>query len=263
MRNRVAGVVTAWFVLALAGGVTQARSAQLTVGQIIARNVAARGGLAAWRRVRTLTWVGHIDSANAPMPNMQFTMDQARPNKTRFAIDTIGEHTVRVFDGVQGWKLRPAPNGRPMLEPYGAQELRFAEDAPGLDGPLIDYKAKGGVATLEGVDRIYGNEAYRIGVVFASGENDHVWVDAHSFLDLRYDRSSLGPGGKSITVSMYYHDYKSINGLQMPTVIETGVGSGKPPDRLVIERVLVNPLLDARTFAMPGAQLADARPVGR
>ncbi len=263
MRLRAAGFATASIVLALAAGGARAGSTPLNVGQIIARNVAARGGLAAWRRVHTLTWVGHIDSAHAPMPGMQFTMDQARPNKTRFAIDMIGVHTVRVFDGSQGWKLRPAPNGRPMLEPFDTEELRFAQDAPGLDGPLIDYKAKGGVAALEGVDRIYGNKAYRIDVVFASGENDHVWVDARSFLDLRTDRSSLDAHGKPVTVSMYYHDYKAIDGLQMPTVIETGVGSGKQPDRIVIERVLVNPHLDARTFAMPGAQFADARAAGR
>ena len=235
----------------------------LSVAQIVARNVAARGGLAAWRKIRTMAWVGHIESAHAPMPSMMFTLEQARPNKTRFEIDAISQTTIRVFDGTHGWKLRPAPNGRPDLQSYSPEELKFAEAAPGLDGPLIGYAAKGSVVTFGGVDRVYGRRAYRLDVESRSGENDRVWVDARTFLELRYDRSSFDQAAMPVTVSMYYHDYKTIQGLRIPSVIETGVGSGQEPDRIVIERILLNPQLDERTFAMPDAPLAVRRSVRR
>jgi len=235
----------------------------LSVAQIVARNVAARGGLAAWRRIRTMAWVGHIESAHAPMPSMMFTLEQERPNKTRFEINALGQTTIRVFDGNHGWKLRAAPNGGPDLQSYSPEELKFAEAAPGLDGPLIDYHAKGSVITLGGIDRVYGRRAYRLDVALRSGENDHVWVDARTFLELRYDRTSFSQAAMPVTVSMYYHDYKTIEGLRIPSVIETGVGSGKEPDRIVIERILLNPHLDARTFAMPDAPLPVQRSVRR
>jgi hypothetical protein len=60
-------------------------------------------------------------------------------------------------------------------------------------------------------------------------------------------------GGASRTVSVVYRDYKATDGLQIPSVIETGVGSGNTPDRMVIEKVLLNPPLDAQTFSEPGA----------
>ena len=36
-----------------------------TADEVIRRNVAARGGLEAWRRVDTLVWLGHLERADA------------------------------------------------------------------------------------------------------------------------------------------------------------------------------------------------------
>src|SRR6266478_9901717 len=122
--------------LALAGGCAPA--AKLSAADIVAKNVAARGGLDAWRKVETMVWIGHIESAHTPLPSMQFKLEQKRPNKTRLQINSLRDKSVRAFDGVQGWKLRTA-RGRPEVQPYTPQELKFAQAAHGIDGPLFDY----------------------------------------------------------------------------------------------------------------------------
>jgi hypothetical protein len=91
-------------------------------------------------------------------------------------------------------------------------------------------------------------------VELASGETDHVWIDAITFLEVRLDRPSYGPAGTPPTVSMFYRDYKPVEDLQIPMVIETAGGPGAPPDKLVIDRVFVNTLVDDRAFAQPGAR---------
>jgi hypothetical protein len=253
-RIAVAALAAGFAAGALAAG-AQAPAPQLSIDEIVEKNAAARGGLQAWRQVRTMAWVGHIQSAHAPMPNMQFVLQQERPNKTRFEINATGAKTVRVFDGTQGWKANAGHDGRPQMRPYTIEEIRYAQGAQGIDGPLIDHTAKGIQATLEGLDEIEGRKAYRLVLRPASGETDRLWIDATSFLDIRYDRTSAGAAGGARVVSTRYRDYKTFDGLQIPSVIETGAsaGPGSAPDRMVIERVVVNPTLDKRTFADPAA----------
>jgi outer membrane lipoprotein-sorting protein len=227
---------------------------ELTAAQIVEKNVAARGGLEAWRKVETMVWLGHMQSEHAPVPVMQFVLQQQRPNKMRFEINAMGERSIRVFDGVRGWKLRPGHTGRPDVQMYTPQEVTYAFRSPGIDGPLIDYQAKGSAVSLEALDQIEGRRAYRLAVTLASGETDHIWVDAQTFLEVRYDRPSYAQGGKGATVSVFYRDFKPIEGLQIPMTIETPAAPGQPPDKMLIERVVLNTPLDDRTFAEPGAK---------
>jgi hypothetical protein len=231
-----------------------ASATTLTAAQIVDRNAAARGGLDAWRKVQTMVWLGHIESAHAAAPSMPFVLEQKRPNKTHFEIHVMNESTERVFNGAQGWKIHPDHGNRPAVEPYSLQELRFAQAAPGLDGPLLGSAAKGYHVALEGVDMIEGHKTYRLSVQLTTGEVDHVWIDATSFLDVRYDRPSDGVIGTARSVSTFYSDYRAYEGLQVPSVIETGVGADSTPDRMMIERVVLNAPLDEARFEHPSAQ---------
>jgi hypothetical protein len=232
----------------------QVLSPKLAAEQIVAKNVAARGGLDAWRKITTMVWVGHIESAHAPTPSVLFVLQQQRPNRTRFEINAMGERTLRIFDGAQGWRVRPARSDGPDVQPYTTEELRFARGAQGIDGPLIDYATKGNLVTLEGLDEIEGHKAYRLSVRLSSGESDRLWVDTRTFLDLRFDRVEEGVAGlPRRVVSVLYRDYKTYEGLKIPSIIETGTGPSSTPDRMVIEKVVLNPPLDQHTFANPGA----------
>lgn len=250
------GRITAWAlalcVSTLAVASEPATEQGLTAAQIVEKNVAARGGLEAWRKIHSMVWVGRIDNANAPAPSVPFVLEMKRPNKERFEIKAQGQTSVRMYDGIHGWKLRPSSYGRPEMQPYNPDELRFARDGQGFDGPLIDYQAKGIAVALDGVDEIDGHKAYRLSVKMPSGISNHVWVDAKTFLDIKYDRVSRNKFGRSNTVSVFYRDYKTVEGLQIPFVIETGADTAKATERLVIDKVSLNPLLEDRMFAKPG-----------
>lgn len=224
---------------------------ELSAAQIVEKNVAARGGLEAWRKIQTMVWVGHVESANAPAPNLPFVLELKRPDKMRFEIKAQNQVGVRIYDGTHGWKLRPARNGQPELQPYTAEELSFAQNGHGIDGPLIDYQAKGIAVTLDGVDEIEGHKAYRLSVKLPSGNSHHVWVDAQSFLDIKYDRESRNALGMKGSVSVFYRDYRTIEGLQVPLLIESGAATTKLTDKMVIDRILLNPPLEDQIFAKP------------
>jgi hypothetical protein len=83
-------------------------------------------------------------------------------------------------------------------------------------------------------------------------ELDHVWIDTQTMLEIRFDRPSDGLIGAARAVTLLYRDYKTFDGLLIPSIIETVSGAGHAPDRMVIERVVVNAPLDDARFAKPG-----------
>jgi hypothetical protein len=253
--KRVAAVTIALGLLA--GAPAYGAAGALSAPEIVARNEAARGGLEVWRKVETMVWIGHVESARAPAPRMPFELDQKRPNRTRLQIDAMGERAYRVFDGARGFKVRSV-QGRPQVQPYSPQELLYARAGHGIDGPLIDSAAKGGTVTLEGVDEVEGRRAHHLKVHLAAGGAEDVWVDAETFLDVRYDRVADGPGGATRRVSVRYGDWRTVDGLKLPFLIETGGAPGTTPDRMRLERVMVNARLDDTRFATP----AGPRPTG-
>jgi outer membrane lipoprotein-sorting protein len=225
----------------------------LSAEQIVEKNVAARGGLDAWRKVQTMVWFGHVDSANAPAQDLPFVLALKRPNKTRFELTVLNRNSVRVFDGKEGWKLSPSTMGGPNLRPYTMDESTSARDEQVIDGPLIDHEAKGVSITLEGVDKVDGHDAYRLAAKLPSGVTRHVWIDAETFLDVKVDREVRGPRGQRVIVEVSYSNYRNVDGLQIPLTIESGATASANKDKLMIDKVSLNPPLEDVIFAKPAS----------
>ena len=227
--------------------------AVLSADQIIDRNIAARGGLDAWRKVESMAWLGHIEDPSAPSPRLPFVLQLKRPDKTRFEITALGQQSVRAYDGSAGWKLTPGSGGKPSVQPYSPEELRFAregQEGQAMTGPLVDYRAKGIAVAVDGEDMVDGRPAYRLRVTLPSGTAHHLWIDGQTFLDVKYDRASESRSGRSVAVSVYNRDFRAVDGLQVPMRIESGFDGGTM-EKMVIDRVMVNPLLPDRVFARP------------
>jgi hypothetical protein len=279
--GRIAILAPAGFALMAALAAMPACATELSAEQIVEKNVAAGGGLDAWRKVGSMVWIGHVLSANAPAPSLPFVFEFKRPNKTRFELKAPSQTAVRTYDGAQGWKLHLGRAGPPSLQPYTEAELSIARDAQGLDGPLVDYQAKGLAIALDGIEEVEGHRAYRLAITQTpgtqtsrtqtpgtqsagvqstgsdtSGRTHHVWIDAESFLELKSDSGLGGLAGQPGTASVFYRNYQTVEGLKLPFTIESRAGS-REPDRMVIDRVVLNQPLDDRMFVKP--RMADAR----
>lgn len=250
--KRIALLVLAGSIAILAkAGDPSPSASSLTAAQIVEKNVAARGGLDAWRRIQTMAWIGRIESAQAPAASLPFVLQMKRPNKTRFEVEVRNQRSLRIYDGTQGWKLHASPSGYPDLKPFSALELSYARDGQVIDGPLMDYAAKGIAVRLDGSDQIEGRRAYRLNVMLPSGINHRVWVDAQTFLEVKSDRASSNAFGTAGRVEVFYRNYRMLDGLQIPFTVESGSAAAKTTDRMVIDMILLNPPLDDDLFAKP------------
>jgi hypothetical protein len=145
------------------------------------------------------------------------------------------------------------------VQQYSPEEVRFAQAGHGIGGPLIDSAAKGLAVTLDGVDEIQGRKAYHLKLGPAKSGDD-VWIDAETWLDVRCDRTAEGPGFTERRVSTIYRDYRDVEGLQVPFLIETGGGQGATPDKMQIEKVVLNVPLEDSAFGSPLAPRRRTRP---
>ena len=245
--------------------------AKLTAEQVVTKNVAARGGLQSWQAVQTLSMSGKMDAGGnessarlavqgnklggVQLPKrpkdqaqLPFRMELKRTRKSRLEIDFRGKTAIQVYDGTKGWKLRPFLN-RHEVEPFTADELKAAALQSDLDGPLLDYPAKGTMVALEGTDKVDGNDAYRLKLTFKNGSVQHLWIDAKTFLEAKIEGTPRRLDGKSHPVEVYYRDFRPVSGLMMPFVMETKVQGIKQTEKILVEKATVNPAVEDSRFA--------------
>jgi len=260
---------------------------KLTAAEIVQKHVAARGGAQAWRAVQTMQLSGKIDAgkgdnvararklvnagkkasgkgtnaqiaaasgANEPEKEIQlpFTLDVKRPNRTRLEVVFAGKTAVQVFDGQHGWKLRPFLN-RNDVEPFTADEAKTEASRDDLDGPLIDYAAKGTKVEADGVELVEGQPAYKLKLTPKSGAVKHVWIDAKTFLDVKMDGFPKHMDGKMHPVYVYQRDFRSVQGVMIPFVVETAIDGYAETHKLLVEKAAINPQFDDSLFAKPHA----------
>lgn len=271
---------------------TSSPGAQLSASQIVDKNVAARGGLQAWRAVATLSLAGKMGAGgnqratlSTPNPDQKekideryiprrradevqlpFVMELKRPRKMRLELQVKGQTAVQVYDGTNGWKLRPFLNRR-EVEPYSADELKIASVQQDLDGPLVDYAAKGTRVELAGTEKVEGRDNYKLKLTLKNGQAIHVWIDAKTFLESKMEGTPRRLDGTYHPVEVYFRDFRPVGGVQIPHVLETKVlpvaktllGLKDPPvpvERITIEKVEVNPKLDDALFSKPEMTMA-------
>lgn len=276
------------------GAQSKVPQSKMTAAEIASKNVAARGGLQAWRAVESLSETGRLTAGGddrKPLPpeipglkrppklaqipssprlaqeaELPFVLDMERPRKMRFELQFKGDTAVQVYDGTQGWKVRPYLN-RKEIESFSVDELRLASMQSELDGPLVDYAKKGTQLELAGMEKVEDGDTYNLKLTMKDGHTTHVWIDAESFLEVKVEGQPRRLDGNVHPVEVYYRDYRTVSGLQIPFLLEThvlpvaGVAPGLkaapyPPEKIVIEKVVINPRLDASRFTKPEVEMA-------
>ena len=288
---RICGSLIPAACLAAAAAAAAPPQANLSAAEIVTKNVAARGGLEGWRAVKTMSLSGKMgaggnqraalqlptqaratvvtrktDEPQLPSRRIEevyfpFLMELARPGKMRFELQVAGKTALQVYDGANGWKLRPYLN-RLDVEPYTAEEVKVVSMQSELDGPLVDYAAKGTRIESEGTEKVEDRDTYKLKLTLKSGDVTHVWVDAQTFLETKVQGQPRRLDGTDHPVEVYYRDYRNVNGLQIPFVLETRVlpvaktamgfrDTPVPTEKVLIEKVVINPEFDSGLFSKP------------
>lgn len=234
-------------------------AAAQTADEIVAQNAAARGGAAAWRALQSMKMSGSMEVGRGLA--VPFRLELKRPRRMRLEFEFEGATAVQTFDGVNGWKVMPFL-GRSDATPLSEGELATAAGQAEIDGPLIDYRSKGHTLEFEGKDTVEGREAYKLKLTFKNGAVRRVYVDVQSGLEVKLEATHKVRGADK-RLDTFLRDYRKVEGLMIPHVLESKVEGAPTSHKLTINVVELNkPLADAR-FGKPveaAAKAANAEP---
>ena len=226
-----------------------------TVDEIVGHYVATRGGLERIRSVQSIRMTGTLSPA--PGEKGPFRLELKRPGRMRVEMILQGTTLTQATDGTTAWVIAPmlAGGSAVLLPPDEAQSLKDQAD---MEGPLVDWKAKGHRVELVSRDKRQGGEAYRLKVQLKSGDVRYIVINAATYRQVAEEGDRPSPRGL-VTIETRLSDHRMVEGLLVPFVVEIGMkgGEGDEEQKIVFDKVEVNvPMDDGRFAVPPGAKSA-------
>jgi hypothetical protein len=217
-----------------------------TVDEIVARFVTARGGLNKIRAIRTLRQSGHV-WAGADRKAL-VTRELARPTRVRFEFTVQGVTAVYVSDGQHGWRVSPL-DGVLEPEPLSGEVVAEAAEQGDIEGPLVDWKAKGHQLELVGRETVGEHETYKLKLTLSSGAVRHEYIDVNTSHLIRTD-STRQVRGRALQLTTTFGEHKKFGGVLFPRLIEVEAAGRPQPLRIVLDKIEVNPPLSVARFEL-------------
>ncbi|HJU83138.1 MAG TPA: hypothetical protein VJ600_02920 [Holophagaceae bacterium] len=239
-------LLTASAVLVAFAG--QAQTPAPTVDQIIAKHLEARGGLARLKAIRTLRIQARSGSQEVPL-----VTEWKRPMRYRRSATFLGVTFVHAFDGTAGWTINPfagAGGGFKEPQPMNPEELKAAALDADLDGPLVDWQAKGHRVEYLGREDMDGDPVHKLKVSLKDGDQITYYLDADTFLALKTvtKRTVRGSEEESETT---FGNYAATGGVMFPHLVASGPKGSADRERVTIDEVRINEAMSDDRFSMP------------
>jgi hypothetical protein len=166
----------------------------------------------------------------------------------RVEIQVQGMTIVQVYDGAQAWMINPM-TGRTAPEVMPAEMAKLMDEQADMDGPLMDYKAKGHTVELLGKETVEGAECFKIKLTQKDGAATTFYFDVATFLAVKQE-SRRTVGGNEVESETIVGDWKSVNGLLFPHSVDSGQKGSPARQKMIVEKVEVNSPIDDARFRM-------------
>ena len=101
------------------------------------------------------------------------------------------------LDASTRWRAETDPEALPQTR------CKDMEEQADMDGPLVDYKAKGHTVELLGKEKVEGSDAYKLKVTLKNGDVRTIYLDADRFLEVKTgveDARSAAPTGRDESI---------------------------------------------------------------
>ena len=219
-----------------------------TLDELVAKNIEAKGGADALQKLQSLKLSGKM-LINEGQIQLAFIQMKKRPGEVRTEETLQGMTAVDAYDGKDGWRIYPF-QGRKDPERMSADDVKpLMEDAE-MDGPLVDWKAKGSTLEYLGTEDVDGTMAHKIKVVRKNGDVNFVYLDPDYFLEIRILTERTRHGAQEETETDV-GDYEKVGGVFIPFSIEDGRKGDPDKQKVIIEKAEANVPVDDAIFHFP------------
>jgi len=225
--------------LALSAVLVATAAAQTTVDDVVAKNLAAKGGI---EKLRAITTVKMTGSLKSPSGVTAITTWAKRPTFMRRDNVNDGQTFVTAFDGKTLWQINPLISPRP-------REIPAPPEAEDFDSLLLDYKEKGRTVELVATEPVQGINMHRLRVTEKNGQIRDIYINAETMLESKAV-VQVEQGARKAIVTTEFSNYKTIDGISVPMHVRQML-NGKPLTEVTYDRVEFNVPIPDSMFSKP------------
>jgi hypothetical protein len=219
-----------------------------TVDSLVAKNTEAKGGAQALAAVQSLKLQGKMLVNNGRM-ELGYVLTKKKPGAVREETSLQGMTRIDAYDGTEGWKITPF-GGRKDPEKISVDEAKSLVEDAEIDGPLIDWKAKGSTVEYLGTEDVDGTLAHKLRVTRKNGDINYVYLDPDHFLEIRIITQRM-ENGAQVENETDIGDYEKINGVFFPFSLEGGPKGSTDKQKIIFEKAEANTPVDDTIFKFP------------
>ena len=217
-----------------------------SAADIIARNLAARGGEAALAALAAVRFEGRLVFPGG----LEMTYVETRAGgAARVDAALQGLALVQAYDGKAGWRINPF-EGRKDAEAMGEDEARSLADSASIPGVLLAARRDGSRITYLGIEDFDGTPCHKLKVEQADGDAFVYLIDPDTMLEVKITETRRIRGAEQVTETEL-GDYEAVGGVMFPMAIESGPAGSSQRQRTLIATATANPPAPASLFARP------------
>ena len=212
-QRRTAAVLGVLAMCAAMQAIARAQSAE----ELVSRNLSAKGGAARLKAVPGLRINARV---LLPTAGIEFpvVITTKQPNWFYQESTIRGQKVIAGFDGEKGWIVNPLMGGLAPQEMQGSR-LEMLKRSLDLEGPLVDYKAKGTTVEVAGHDTLEGKSVTKLKVTPEDGLVEFFYVDDETGLETKTIKQ-IKDGDGITTLETRYSNYEAVAGVMMPHIVE-------------------------------------------
>lgn len=220
-----------------------------TAEELVAKNLAAHGGLDKIHALKTLKLEGKlIFGGGFELTSVNY---YKAPDKLRREAALQGLTQVQAWDGKEGWQIQPF-GGRKDPERMSADDAKSLADSVDMVNALVDWKAQGSTLDYMGTEDVDGTDAHKLKLTRKNGDVTYFFLDPDYFLEIRtLDNQKVR--GVMTESEADYGDYEKVEGVYLPFSIAFGAKGSTQKNKLVIDKATANLPLEDAQFAFPAA----------
>jgi hypothetical protein len=218
------------------------------VDEVVAANLAARGGKARLNGLRSIRETGMASTSGGRVARV--AREMKRPGRVRLEFSSQGTKSVFAHDGEAGWQVAPLQG---QFEPQAMApeaEAAVGVDQRDIEGPLVDWREKGHTVELVGREALPTGEAFKLKVALKGGAIRFDYVDVASHQVVRSDVTRM-IRGHALQLENTFSDFRKVDGLVFPHRIETRTKDRPQVVTIVVETIELDPDLDDARFRFP------------
>jgi len=239
--------------IALIVSFTSSINAQ-SVEEIISNYFENTGGIENWHKLNGIKMSAKINQNGMEIP---IDIIQLKGGNQMTVINFQGKMIKQgVFDGETLWGLNFMTQKAEKNDKEATDNMMLEKND--FPDPFLNYKENNYTVELLGKETIDGTETFKVKLVkepvTVDGEKEEnvsfYYFDTENFVPIVVQSEIKTGAGKGQTSESKFSDYQEVDGIYFPFSLTQGL-KGHPGTTIVIEKIELNPEIDAKEFKFP------------